>query len=33
MMAERFGTDWTRYAARTGRLFPIFARPEPGDAA
>ncbi|MEM8878504.1 MAG: protein-S-isoprenylcysteine O-methyltransferase [Pseudomonadota bacterium] len=33
MMAERFGTDWTRYAARTGRLLPTAARNETGSAA
>ena len=33
MMADRFGADWDQYAARTGRLFPIFVRPEAGDTA
>ena len=34
MMAERFGTDWTGYAARTGRLLPMMvARNERGGAA
>ena len=33
MMAERFGTDWTRYVARTGRLLPMAAPNEPNSTA
>ena len=33
MMARRFGTDWTRYVARTGRLLPMAAPNEPDSIA
>ena len=33
MMAQRFGTDWTRYVARTGRLLPMAAPNEPDSIA
>jgi len=33
MMADRFGADWDRYAARTGRLLPAIARAKPGNTA
>ncbi|MEM8575770.1 MAG: protein-S-isoprenylcysteine O-methyltransferase [Pseudomonadota bacterium] len=33
LMAERFGTDYDRYVARTGRLVPKFGRARPGATA
>lgn len=33
MMADRFGADWTRYVAKTGRILPMAKRPHADGAA